>query len=122
MPAGLDERRPTSTNTMSMVRYRHHAVALDMHDAQIGRIGSQIVLCSRSLEMIWAPLHGLVLEQMAAAHGDGDEAVIGMLDDRLFALHFAMPWISQLRSTLSACATRSSLARLGLVDLPRMMS
>ena len=47
------------------------------------------MLYSRSLEMIWAPLHGLVLDQMAAAHGDGDEAVVGMLDDRLFALRFA---------------------------------
>jgi hypothetical protein len=80
-----------------------------MHDAKVGWVGSQILLYPRSLEMIRPPVHGFVLNQMAATHGgpnrdrrDGDKAVIGMLDDWLFALYFAQ--------SRAAC-------RLGLINL-----
>jgi hypothetical protein len=82
---------------------------------------SQIMLCSGSLEMIWAPLHGLVLDQTAVAHGGGDEAVIGCSAIGSSPCTSPMQWISQLRSILSACATQSILARLGLADFPRMI-
>ena len=82
-PAEVDQ------HDVAIVECRHHAVALDMHDAQIGRVGSQIVLYPQSLEMIRASVHRLLLDQVAAAHGgpdrdgrDGDKTVVRMFDDR----------------------------------------
>ena len=65
-PAEIDQ------NDIAIVERWHHAVALDMHDAQIGRVGSQIVLYPQSLEMIRASVHRLLLDQVAAAHGGPD--------------------------------------------------
>ena len=65
-PAEVDQ------HDVAIVERRHHAVALDMHDAQIGRVGSQIVLYPQSLEMIRASVHRLLLDQVAAAHGGLD--------------------------------------------------
>ena len=87
-PAEVDQ------HDVAVVECRHHAVALDMHDAQVGWVGSQILLYPGSLEMIRASVHGLVLDQMATAHGgpdcdrrDGDKTIVGVLDDRRFALY-----------------------------------
>jgi hypothetical protein len=60
-PAEVDQ------HDIAIVECRHHAVALDMHDAQIGRVGSQIVVYPQSLEMIRASVHRLLLDQAATS-------------------------------------------------------